>query len=191
MKITFKFIIFLIYVILLFWVKNLYVFLGIFIFQMLLIKITNISFKKAIKNIINLLPFIIFTAVFNLLTMGWKSSIQITIRLILICNITYIFGKTTTAMQIAQAIQNLLYPLKYFGINTKNVTLIISISITFIPIIIEEITNIKYTLIARGMEMSFLNQIKHINYIMKPLFYSLLRKVNEIEESLKSKAYIE
>ena len=90
MKITFKFIIFLIYVILLFWVKNLYVFLGIFIFQMLLIKITNISFKKAIKNIINLLPFIIFTAVFNLLTMGWKSSIQITIRLILICNITYI-----------------------------------------------------------------------------------------------------
>ena len=39
--------------------------------------------------------------------------------------------------------------------------------------------------------MSIINQIKHLNYIMGPLFYSLLRKVREIEYALKSKAYIE
>ena len=39
--------------------------------------------------------------------------------------------------------------------------------------------------------MSFINQITHINYIMGPLFYSLLRKVSELEDALKSKAYVE
>ena len=123
--------------------------------------------------------------------MGLKSAIYIGIRLTLVCHVTYIFGKTTTAMQIAKGIQKLLYPLKWFGINTNDIALMISISITFIPIIKNEITNIQYSLMAKGMKMTITNQIKHLNYIMGPLFYSLLRKVKEIEEALKSKAYIE
>ncbi len=191
MKIAFKFIVFLIYTILLFWVQNVYVFIGIFIFQAILMFVYRIAWDKAIEVIIHLMPFILLTAVFNGFAMGLKSAIQIGIRLTLVCHITYIFGKTTSSMQIAKGIEKLLYPLEWFGINRKNITLMISIAITFIPIIRNEITNIKYSLMAKGMRMNIINQIKHLNYIMGPLFYSLLKKVKEIEEALKSKAYVE
>jgi len=85
----------------------------------------------------------------------------------------------------------MLLPLKLFGVNTNNIGIMVSIAITFIPIIKQEIQNIKYSLKSKGFDMGFLNTIKHINYIMVPLFYSLLKKVKEIEEALKAKAYVE
>lgn len=137
------------------------------------------------------MPFILFTVVIDVFVMDIMDAIKIGVRLIMVCHITYIFGKTTTAMQMAKAVQKLLYPLKWFGVNINNIGIMISLSITFIPIIKKEIENIRYSLIAKGFNMSFINQIKHINYIMGPLFYSLLRKVKELEDALTSKAYVE
>ncbi len=191
MKNTLKFIIFLIYTIALFWIKDIKLLSIIFIFQIIMMILCHISLKKTIKIMLNLMPFILFTAIINVWSMGMEYGIQIAIKLILVCHITYIYGSKTTAMQIANAIENLLYPLKLFKINTKNITLMISIAITFIPIIKQEINNIQYSLTSKGMRMNAINKIKHINYVMDPLFYSLIRKVKEIEESLKAKAYIE
>lgn len=191
MKTVLKFIAFLIYTICLFWIKDISLLLGILGFQIIFMLIAHVSTKGAIKSILNLMPFILFTVFINMLAMEVMGAILIGIRLILICHITYIFGKTTSVMKIAKAIQTLLYPLKWFGVNVNNIGIMISISISFIPIIKQEIQNIKYSLISKGVNMCFINQIKHINHIMGPLFYSLLRKVREIEEALKSKAYIE
>ena len=94
-------------------------------------------------------------------------------------------------MQIAKAIQTMLFPLKWFGVNTNNIGIMVSIAITFIPIIKQEIQNIKYSLMSKGFDMRLRNTITHINYIMVPLVYSLLKKVRDIEEALKSKAYVE
>lgn len=137
------------------------------------------------------MPFILFTVLIDIWVMELADAIKIGIRLIMVCHITYLFGKTTTAMQIAKAIQNLLYPLKWFGVNIKNIGIMVSLSITFIPIIKKEIQNIRYSLIAKGFDMRFVNQIKHMDYIMGPLFYLLLRKVSQLEDALKSKAYVE
>lgn len=191
MKTVLKFIAFFIYTICLFWIQDIRLLIGIFGLQLLFMLLCNVSGKEAGKTILRLIPFILFTAVINIWTMGAMGAIRIGIRLVMVCHITYIFGKTTTAMQIAKAIQTLLYPLKWFGVNINNIGIMVSIAITFIPIIKQEIQSIKYSLIAKGFDMRLGNQIKHINYIMGPLFYSLLRKVIEIEDALKSKAYIE
>lgn len=191
MKTVIKFITFFVYTICLFWIKDIRVLAGIFAFQILFMLLCHVSVSGAIKTIWELLPFILFTVAIDLCVMEVIDSILIGIRLLMVCHITYIFGKTTTAMQIAKAIKNLLYPLTWFGVNTNNIGIMVSLSITFIPIIKKEIENIRYSLMAKGFNMSFVNQIKHINYIMGPLFYSLLRKVSQIEDALKSKAYIE
>ncbi len=159
--------------------------------QILLMLICHISIKEAIKVILYLMPFILFTVVINIWTMGKMKAILVGIRLILVCNITYIFGNVTTTMQVANAIKQLLYPLEWFGINRNNITIMVSIAITFIPIIKNEITNIKYSLMAKGVAMGFMNQIKHINYIMVPLFNELFKKVGKIEDALKAKGYVE
>lgn len=191
MKTIIKFIAFFIYTICLFWIKDINVLLGIFVLQILFMLLCHVSVSGAIKTIWKLLPFILFTVVIDLLVMEVMDSILIGIRLIMVCHITYIFGKTTTAMQLAKAIKMLLYPLTWFGVNTNNIAIMVSLAITFIPIIRKEIENIRYSLKAKGFNMSFINQITHINYIMGPLFYSLLRKVSELENALKSKAYLE
>lgn len=191
MKTVLKFIAFFIYTICLFWIQDICILIGIFVLQVIFMLLCKVSAKGAGKSILNLMPFILFTVLINVWTMGVMEAIQIGIRLIIVCHMTYIFGRTTTAMQIAKAIQTLLYPLKWIGVNINNIGIIVSIAITFIPIIKKEIQNIKYSLMAKGFDMRLGNQIKHINYIMGPLFYSLLRKVKEIEDALKSKAYIE
>ena len=137
------------------------------------------------------MPFILLTVIIDIWVMGLLEAIKIGIRLIMVCHLTYIFGKTTTAGKLAKAVKTLLFPLKWFGVNIDNIGIMVSLAITFIPIIKQEIQNIRYSLIAKGFNMSLRNQITHINYIMGPLFYFLLRKVREIEYALKSKAYIE
>ncbi len=191
MKIVIRFIIFIIYTIVLFFIQDIVILAGIFVLQVLCMLLCKVSVRETWKTILYLMPFIMFTVLINIWAMGLIEAIKIGIRLIMVCHITYIFGKTTTAMQIAKAIQMLLFPLKWVGINVNNIGIMVSLAITFIPIIKQEIQSIKYSLIAKGCNMSFSSQIKHINYIMGPLFYSLLRKVKEIEDSLRSKAYIE
>lgn len=191
MKTVIKFIAFFIYTICLFWIKDINVLLGVFILQILFMLLCHVSISGAIKTIWKLLPFILLTVIIDLFVMKAIDAIQIGIRLVMVCNITYLFGKTTTAMQIAKAVKMLLHPLTWFGINTNNIGIMVSLAITFIPIIRKEIENIRYSLKAKGFNMSFISQITHINYIMGPLFYSLLRKVKEIEYALISKAYIE
>lgn len=191
MKTVIKFIAFFVYTICLFFIKDIRILACIFALQTIFMLLCRVSVSGAIKTIWHLMPFILFTVLIDLCVMEVMDSILIGIRLIMVCHITYIFGKTTTAMQIAKAIKKLLYPLTWFGVNTNNIGIMVSLAITFIPIIRKEIENIRYSLKSKGFNMSFINQITHINYIMGPLFYSLLRKVSKIEDALKSKAYIE
>ena len=149
MKTVIKFIAFFIYTICLFWIKDINVLLGIFVFQMLFMLLCHVSVSGAIKTIWKLLPFILFTVAIDLLVMEVIDSILIGIRLIMVCHVTYIFGKTTTAMQLAKAIKMLLYPLTWFGVNTNNISIMVSLAITFIPIIRKEIENIRYSLKAK------------------------------------------
>lgn len=191
MKNVIKFTGFVFYTITLFLVNH-YFLLGIaFAFQILFMIILPISNKSAIKSMVHLLPFILFTAVINGIFMNMESAILIGIRLVMVCHMTYLLGKTTTAMEIAKVVQTLLYPLTWFKVNTNNIGMIVSIGITFIPIMKQEIENIQNSLLAKGFSLSFPNKIKYISYIMGPLMYSLLKRINQIEDSLKAKAYRE
>ena len=104
---------------------------------------------------------------------------------------TYQYGHTKTILKIAKPVKQLLYPRKWLGVNIDNIGIMVSLAITFIPIIKQEMEQIRYSLKAKGFDMHFKNQVKHINYIMAPLFYSLLRKVSKLEEALESKGYVE
>lgn len=191
MKNVVKVIIFLIYTITIFFIKSYEVLAFILFLQILLMIIMKISIKEAIRNIVTLLPFILFTVVIDIWIMSVVEAILIGVRLIMVCNVTYLFGKTITASEIAKSIECLLFPFKWFKVNTKNIAIIISIAITFIPIIKQEWENIKYALVAKGFDTRFFNKVKHIDYLLGPLFLSLLKRVDDIEYSLRAKGYIE
>jgi len=66
----------------------------------------------------------------------------------------------------------------------------VSISISFIPILQKEIQNLKYSLISKGFKLNLRNMIKHPNYIFLPLITGVIKKTSEIEYSMIAKGYV-
>ena len=189
MKNILKFILLLIYVIGIFFVNSYYLLGLIALFNISLILIAKIDIRKTIKNLIKLLPFILFTSVINLILIDLQSAILITVRLILVCNISYILSKTNTNLEFADVIEKILYPLKIFKVNPKDISLMISIALSFMPIMKEELLQMKNVLKVKGINATKINLIKNMNLIFKPFFVSVLQRVNEIEMSISAKGY--
>lgn len=191
MKNLIKFTLFLIYTVGIFFIKN-YIILGIIaIFNIILMLTIKINIKTAINNLIKLLPFILFTIVINILFADLNFGILIGIRLILVCNLSYIFSKTMTYTEFGDVIEKLMYPFKIFGVNPKEVSLVITIALSFMPIMKNEFEQMKNVLKVKGIKPTNFNLLKNLSLIFKPFFVSVLQRLNEIEMSLKAKGWQE
>lgn len=185
-----EFILFLAYTILVFFIKSYYLLGIVFLINIILMIASKENLKKAIFAVIKLMPFIIFTSGINMIISGFSYGLLIGLRLILVCNMTYIFARKMTPEKLQYVIENLLKPLKIIKIDSKEIGIIVCIGITFIPIIQREIQDIKYSLKAKGYQMNIKNIIKNPNYILVPLMTSIIKKVNDLEASLLSKGYV-
>ena len=191
MKNLIKFTLFLIYTVGIFFIKN-YIILGIIaIFNIIVMLTIKINIKNAINNLIKLLPFILFTIVINILFADLNFGILIGIRLILVCNLSYIFSKTMTYTEFGDVIEKLMYPFKIFGVNPKEVSLVITIALSFMPIMKNEFEQMKNVLKVKGIKPTNFNLLKNLSLIFKPFFVSVLQRLNEIEMSLKAKGWRE
>lgn len=184
-----KFIFFLLYVISIFFIKNNIALIGALIINIVLILIYKINLKKLLNSLNKISIFVLITALINVFVVDINYAIIIGIKLILVCSITYIFSTTLSYMEFATVIETLAYPLKLIGVNPKDIGLLITIALSFIPILKEELSRIKYVLLVKGFKINTINILKNTNIIFKPLFVSIMERINEIEYSLKSKGY--
>ena len=185
------FILFLTYTIGIFFIENYYILGIVLIINIFLMLIFRIKVLNTIKSIIKLLPFILFTGVINLIFADFKFALHLSIRLILVCNVSYIYSKTVSYIEFAEVIEKIIYPFKIFGVNPKDIGLMITIALSFIPIMKDEIKETKNVLKVKGIYPSNFNLIKNYNLVFKPFFVSILQRINEIEMSLKAKGYQE
>lgn len=184
------FILFLIYATSIFFIKKFEILFLVFIFNIFLMIIFKINSKKTIVFLLRLLPFIIFTVILNIIFSDLINAIFIGIRLILVCNVTYIFSLKMTPKKLQFAIEKILFPLKIIKVNPREIGIMVSISLAFIPILQKEANNLKYSLISKGFILNFKNAIKYPNYILLPLVTSVIKKTSEIEQSMISKGYM-
>lgn len=191
MKNLIKFILFLIYTIGIFFINNYFALGMIAIFNIILMIVIRINIKSAGSNLIKLLPFILFTVIVNILFADLEFGILIGVRLILVCNLSYIFSKTITYTEFGEVIEKLVYPLKIFGAQPKEIGLVITIALSFMPIMKSEFGQMKNVLKVKGIKPTNFNLIKNLNLIFKPFFISVLQRLNEVEMSLKSKGWQE
>lgn len=184
-----KFIFFLLYIISIFFIKNNIALIGALIINIILILIYKINLKKLLNSLSKISIFVLITALINVFVVDINYAILIGIKLILVCSITYIFSTTLSYMEFATVIEILSYPLKLIGVNPKDIGLLITIALSFIPILKEELSRIKYVLLVKGFKINTINILKNTNIIFKPLFVSIMERINEIEYSLKAKGY--
>lgn len=184
-----KLIFFLLYIISIFFIKNNIALIGALIINIILILIYKINLKKLLNSLSKISIFVLITALINVFVVDINYAILIGIKLILVCSITYIFSTTLSYIEFATVIETLSYPLKLIGVNPKDIGLLITIALSFIPILKEELSRIKYVLLVKGVKINTINILKNTNIIFKPLFVSIMERINEIEYSLKAKGY--
>lgn len=187
MKNVVLFLVFLIYVTGIFFVENPIILCFIFILNILAMIIYRIKLIDALESIIKILPFIALTVIINWILSSYSYAILIGIKLILVCNITYIYSKTITVRELAQVIKKICTPLKLFHINPDEIELLVCISLSMIPILKEECSQLKNACAAKGIDVN----IKNTKIILSKLMVSIMKKVNEIEESIIEKGYSE
>jgi energy-coupling factor transport system permease protein len=158
------------------------IFLGINGATMLLCRVTPLA---AAKYILSFLPFILFAAIFNFLFGFMRDAVYLTIRLILICNITQCYKKVVSTKDLRRIIESLGKPLRVFNIDEKDVALMVSISLAFIPVLRRDFDQIRLALKAKGMRLS----AKNFKYVVKPFFVGILSRTHEISQAIRSKGY--
>lgn len=177
---------FLVYTSSIFFVKNAYILLGLLAFHIFLMITLKIPLKKTSYNLYKYSFIIIITFFFNILFGYFKEAFEISFRLILVCNIGFIFSYKMGFSNIILALEMLFCPLKLFQINPRDITLMINIALTSIPIFIRNISQTLTAMEAKGLKRY---SFKSLQYTCKILLFSIFKKTNEIELTLKVKNY--
>lgn len=178
---------FILYATFIFFVHSNIFLLIILLLNILIMIILHIPVIGSIENLLKIIPFILVTVMVNCILSNYKYAILVAIKLLLVCNITYIYSKTTTVRKTAATIKDLCMPLKLVRVNTNEIELLVCISLSMIPILRREYNQLKDACLAKGMDIN----IKNIRSILTKLIVSIMKRVNEIEESIIEKGYEE
>ena len=103
-----------------------------------------------------------------------------------------ILTMTTSPMKLTSALESLLFPLSKIKVPINQLSMIITISLRFIPTIIEESENIKCAQRCRGADFeskNFIIRIKSISAVLIPVLAAALQRANELSEAMESRCY--
>lgn len=178
-------------------------------FTVMCIILSKIPVKMFIKSTKPLLPFLIVTAMLNLLFVSsgdvlfkWKFikitdeginiSVFMIVRIVLLIAGSSLLTYTTSPITLTDAIERLLSPLKKLKFPVHELSMMMSIALRFIPTLIEETDKIISAQKARGAELdsgSIMTRAKNLVSIMIPLFISAFRRADELATAMECRCY--
>lgn len=99
---------------------------------------------------------------------------------------------TTPPLKIADALEALLKPLRYVKVPVGRVTTVVSITLMFIPNILEQSRKIVRAQIARGADFeswNVLRRVRDIVPVLVPLFVKVFHDADELALAMDARAY--
>ena len=173
------------------------------------IALSKIRAGMFIRSVKPLLPFLIITALLNLLLVNsgevlwqWKSlkiteggvdiSVFMLIRIVLLIAGSSLLTYTTSPIMLTYALERLMSPLKKLNFPVHELAMMMSIALRFIPTLIEETDKIMSAQKARGAEIdtgSFMTRTKNMTSILVPLFISSFRRADELATAMECRCY--
>lgn len=205
----FKIVITLIFIIMLFTGES-FICLAIgVIYTVMAILLSKIKLKMFMKSIKPLMPFLLITALLNILFVSdgtvyfhWKflkitseginvSAVMI-IRIVMLIAGSSLLTYTTSPITLTDAVERLLSPLKKLKFPIHELAMMMSIALRFIPMLIEETDRIISAQKARGAEIdtgSITNRAKNLVSILIPLFISAFRRADELATAMECRCY--
>lgn len=171
--------------------------------------VSKLKFKYILKSFKPMMFMMLFLLVINSLMLkegkvlfdlnGFKVYSQaliqtayIGIRLILMITVTTLLTATTKPLDMTLGIEDLLKPLVRFGVPAHEIALMISISLRFIPTLIEEAQRIMKAQSSRGVDFdegSFKEKVTGILSLIVPLFVSAFQRAEDLADAMEARGY--
>ena len=197
------------FIFLLFWANNLQTNVLLFAFIFVLMYLTRISVSFYIKGLKSMIFIIAFTTIFQLFAtsqgtilyqwwffkltdQGLMQAAIIFCRFILIIFYSTILTVTTTPLSLADAVEKILTPLEIIKVPAHEIGLMLSMSLRFVPTLVDDTNRIMNAQRARGVDFGEGNLLKRIRSfipILIPLFASSFKRADALAIAMEARGY--
>ena len=199
------------FVIFVFFAKNLLSFLWLFLLVIGLTLLSGISFKVILRGLKPILFVSIFTAIINLFwTSGenllfefyfikifeegvWRAVYMVVRIVSLVAGTSILLTYTTSPMDLTDALESLLNPLKKIHVPVHEFAMMMSLALRFVPTLIEETEKIINAQKARGADFesgNLLSRAKALVPILIPLFISSFSRATDLAVAMECRCYV-
>lgn len=135
-----------------------------------------------------------------LFTLGWIEiysggiiqGLFISLRLLLLIIMTTLLTLTTAPIQLTDGLENIFSPLKKWNVPVHEIALMMSISLRFIPTLLQETEKIMKAQTARGVDFSggpIVSRVKAIVALLVPLFMQSFRRAEDLATAMEARGY--
>ncbi len=177
-------------------------------FTIITILLSQLPIIMLLKSIKPLLWIILFTVLIHLFTTpgitvyrvwfltitqeGIAQAALISTRLVLLILLSSILTFTTSPLSLTDGLENLLNPLKRFGVPAHELAMMMTIALRFIPTLLEETDRIMKAQESRGADFttgSLKKRVQHMIPLLVPLFISAFRRADDLAVAMEARCY--
>ncbi len=123
---------------------------------------------------------------------GVREGIFIILRLVTLVLFSLLLTLTTTPLSLTYGLSYFLKPLRYIGLPTDEVAMIMAIALRFIPTLMEESQRLMRAQVSRGADFesgSIFRRAKSLVPLIVPLFVSAFRRADELALAMEARGY--
>ena len=200
-----------------FFVQSFVVFGFVTVFLLTVILVAKLPLKSVLKSVKGIVILLVLTAILNLFftkgvgdeqplwswspwsgfaieiyVNGLKNAAKIFLRLVYLVIGSSILTLTTTPVDLTHAVESLLKPLRVVKFPVHEFALIMSLTLSFIPSLIEETDRIIRAQKARGADFDtggLIKRAKAFVPILIPLLVGGFRRAEELANAMNSRCY--
>jgi len=197
------------FIIIIFFANNWLTYLALALFVLLAVKLSEIPFSFFLNGVKPLIWLILFTVFLQILFTGGSTELfslgpivisqegiingaYIFMRFVLIIFVSTLLTLTTMPLDLTDAIEYLLNPLKTIKVPVHEIALMLSIALRFVPTLMDETEKIMNAQRARGIEFgegNLYQQMKSIVPMLIPLFVSSFNRADELATAMEARGY--
>lgn len=199
----------LLFILIIFWANNPLTNGILFLFTFILIALSRIPLGFFLSGLRSMLFLIAFTTVFQLFFTGTGETLFqwgifrvtdyglaqagiIFCRFVLIIFFSTLLTLTTMPLSLADAVESLLAPLKIFKLPVHEIGLMLSMSLRFVPTLMDDTVRIMNAQRARGVDFNegnIVQKVKSIIPILIPLFASSFKRADHLATAMEARGY--
>lgn len=196
------------FLIALFMTKNVYYFSALIVVLIVYIALSKVPVRYMLRGLKPVVILILFSMIMNLFERNgtvvftfWKfhitdtgirNAVFIGVRMVMMILGTSVMTYTTIPTDLTDGIEQSFHWMERFHVPVRDVAMMMSIALRFIPVLVEELDRIMKAQMSRGAvfhEGGIYQRVKALVPVIIPLFVSAVRRAQELALAMEARCY--